>query len=557
MRDAFRLSALVALVLLFLSTSRNIALAQTATSNGSISDQAKPVLDRAIQFLGGTDNIRALKDVELSVQQTFGSPKGPIELHIHLIYVYPGLTRYEYKQSRGKKTHERSAFFDGIDGWQITDASLRDLNDDEKKSQRQDMFNELPNLLGLNGSPTVTYEGKNGGNDVLLFVLGDLSVRLHIDSTGQVVKQAYRETTGDIEATFSDYRKVGGVNIAYRCSATRNGLQYFDYQITEARANTMPNLAKLAEKPGGSQQTAPLEEGLNAKYPKGTVLNLLATGVTGTGLCSVPAQSTYKVADGKLHVAGFGQNMTLATLKCAIQPIAPGTQVLIAGLKVNQKSNRVIFLVVQGAITSQVDFEFPKDFLATAQLAQVQEVIGNVFSGANAPEAPAEEAQAAPTVSEPIAPPQSPVAPLKLPALYVSAQTPANKLHLNADNSFSLQEDGQPYHGTFVANGNLIELTISESNTTTTLNRQGDDLTDSNGQTWVLREQSVGTAPGGALLHNEDIIKLATVGIDDATIIAKITSSKCQFDTSTDALVQLKKGGVSAAVLKAMVGAGQ
>ena len=58
-------------------------------------------------------------------------------------------------------------------------------------------------------------------------------------------------------------------------------------------------------------------------------------------------------------------------------------------------------------------------------------------------------------------------------------------------------------------------------------------------------------------LQNADIIKLVTVGIDDGTIIAKIRASKCQFDTSTDALILLKRSGISAAVLKAMVGAGQ
>ncbi len=46
---------------------------------------------------------------------------------------------------------------------------------------------------------------------------------------------------------------------------------------------------------------------------------------------------------------------------------------------------------------------------------------------------------------------------------------------------------------------------------------------------------------------------MAKAGFDDAIIVAKIGSSKCQFDTSTDALIQLKQGGVSAAVMKAMV----
>jgi len=147
------------------------------------------------------------------------------------------------------------------------------------------------------------------------------------------------------------------------------------------------------------------------------------------------------------------------------------------------------------------------------------------------------------------------IAPLKLPSTYVSAQSSADKLQLNSDNSFSFQEAGQPYHGKFVLIDDTVELNISETGTTTTLRRQGNDLTDSSGQTWSHREQSVGTAPSGAALQNDDIIKLVTVGIDDATITAKIKSSKCQFDTSTDALVLSKKSGVSAVVLKAMVGA--
>jgi len=84
---------------------------------------------------------------------------------------------------------------------------------------------------------------------------------------------------------------------------------------------------------------------------------------------------------------------------------------------------------------------------------------------------------------------------------------------------------------------------------------QGTNLTDPSGQTWALRTASVPIASSGPALRNEDIIQLAKVGIDDRTIIAKIESSKCQFDTSTDALIQLRQSGVSAPVLKAMVGA--
>ena len=156
------------------------------------------------------------------------------------------------------------------------------------------------------------------------------------------------------------------------------------------------------------------------------------------------------------------------------------------------------------------------------------------------------------TAPPPALPP--PAAPLRLPSSYVSSQTPADQLQLNADHSFSLQEAGQTYRGTFVANGNTLELNIS-GGTKTTATIQGNNLTDSGGQKWVLREQSAGTAPVGPLLKNQDVIKMVKAGLDDALIIAKIGSSKCQFDTSTDALIQLKQSGVSAAVLKAIVSA--
>ncbi|MGO9129971.1 MAG: hypothetical protein ACLP66_10235 [Polyangia bacterium] len=149
-----------------------------------------------------------------------------------------------------------------------------------------------------------------------------------------------------------------------------------------------------------------------------------------------------------------------------------------------------------------------------------------------------------------------PVAPLKLPATYASTQNPADKLQLNADNTFSLQEGGQAYQGTFTANGDILELNIS-GGPKTTATIQGNSLTDSGGQTWVLRQHSAAPAFAGTLLKNDDIIKMAKAGFDDAIIVAKIESSQCQFDTSTDALIQLKQSGVSAAVLKAVVAAGK
>ena len=57
-------------------------------------------------------------------------------------------------------------------------------------------------------------------------------------------------------------------------------------------------------------------------------------------------------------------------------------------------------------------------------------------------------------------------------------------------------------------------------------------------------------------LTNDDVIKMVQAKLGDGVIIAKIKSSQCKFDTSTDALIKLKEDGVSDAVMQAVAEAG-
>ena len=54
-------------------------------------------------------------------------------------------------------------------------------------------------------------------------------------------------------------------------------------------------------------------------------------------------------------------------------------------------------------------------------------------------------------------------------------------------------------------------------------------------------------------MTNEDVIKLASGGVSDDVIIAKIKNSQAAFSLDTDALVALKKAGVSDRVVTAMM----
>jgi len=67
---------------------------------------------------------------------------------------------------------------------------------------------------------------------------------------------------------------------------------------------------------------------------------------------------------------------------------------------------------------------------------------------------------------------------------------------------------------------------------------------------------SGGQAGGTAPLTNDDVIKMVQAKLPDAVVVAKIKSSPCKFDTSTDMLIKLKHVGVSDAVLQAMAEGG-
>lgn len=115
---------------------------------------------------------------------------------------------------------------------------------------------------------------------------------------------------------------------------------------------------------------------------------------------------------------------------------------------------------------AELSFQFAKGYLTAASFGEIQDTIGQVL------------ATSIPKAAEP-------PGKLTIPATYSSAQTSSDRLQLNADGTFSLQEAGQTYHGTFVVKGNSLELNIGGTGTKTTITLRGDSLIDGSGQAWV------------------------------------------------------------------------
>src|SRR4051812_36488605 len=55
------------------------------------------------------------------------------------------------------------------------------------------------------------------------------------------------------------------------------------------------------------------------------------------------------------------------------------------------------------------------------------------------------------------------------------------------------------------------------------------------------------------MMTNDEVISLATAGLNSSIIVNKIRISKSNFDTSTDALIKLKKAGISDEIINAML----
>jgi tetratricopeptide (TPR) repeat protein len=77
------------------------------------------------------------------------------------------------------------------------------------------------------------------------------------------------------------------------------------------------------------------------------------------------------------------------------------------------------------------------------------------------------------------------------------------------------------------------------------------NMTDA-GTVFVIAQEKGPTASTQGLT-NDDVIKLVQAKLPDSVILAKIKSSNSDFDTSPDALIKLKRAGVSDSLLQAIV----
>jgi cyclophilin family peptidyl-prolyl cis-trans isomerase len=77
----------------------------------------------------------------------------------------------------------------------------------------------------------------------------------------------------------------------------------------------------------------------------------------------------------------------------------------------------------------------------------------------------------------------------KLGTVYISNQSSADKLQLNADGTFSLQEGGQSFSGTYLVRGRTLKLHIDQLKKEVNIEIQEDSLIVNGNEIWVQPKQ--------------------------------------------------------------------
>jgi hypothetical protein len=129
-----------------------------------------------------------------------------------------------------------------------------------------------------------------------------------------------------------------------------------------------------------------------------------------------------------------------------------------------------------GLYRANVAFQFQKGFVNPANVKQIEDTIAELLAvvppGANSN---GNATQAVPSV---------PVPP-RLGPLYVSSQNSADRIQLNGDNTFSLQEGGQSFSGTYLITGTTLKLHIVELQKDVNIAIQGNRLIVNGEEVWI------------------------------------------------------------------------
>ena len=167
---------------------------------------------------------------------------------------------------------------------------------------------------------------------------------------------------------------------------------------------------------------------------------------------------------------------------------------LVLGGKVNitaiqfKPSELVLHVQTEdGVHKGAVSFQFPKEYLDTMNVKQIQDTISEVFVSApkNPVKGPTDQAVLAKIVGQ-----------------YGKSQAPDDRLQLNTDGTFSLSLRGRNFSGPFTIDGDNLMMQMENGAAKGVL--QSDSIIDPDGSTWIKKSRVYQMQDSGFIINHQN-----------------------------------------------------
>ena len=238
--------------------------AQTFASAAREKDGAQPILDRAIEAMGGDDLVRKATTLVVTGSSSRATPAGMVKAPTKTYFVYPMAVRSE--TVIGGATVALVSTQDGAA--MITEEGVVDLPESGRhnieRTALRNPFTLLKSRYGRVFSARAVGDAEIAGApaDLVEIVVGRNKMTIAVDrATGRLVQQAY-ETVGEndekpvtIVVAYSDYRSLDGRgSYPFRARGTLGDKVVFESEIERMELNVPVEPSLLAA--GSGQASA-------------------------------------------------------------------------------------------------------------------------------------------------------------------------------------------------------------------------------------------------------------------------------------------------------------
>ena len=183
--------------------------------------RGKALLQKAQQAMGGTDKLRAVKDIVLAGELKAPPEAGGILIKVVSRTLVPNDIRMEQDLPFGKML----LYSDGKTGWLSVQGQTQEMPGEILQQVQGELFRQLPGLMLADRANAVA------GNAVEISNVNQ-SVRVEFDeATGLPSKLTYREGGMETVEVLSDWRDVSGVKLPFKSGMGAGGFTVSDYRL--------------------------------------------------------------------------------------------------------------------------------------------------------------------------------------------------------------------------------------------------------------------------------------------------------------------------------------